>query len=49
MLLDNLFAMLGGLGTSALLCGIIAIVGAPAIGSVACPTTFLRRLQPPGR
>ena len=50
MLLDNLFSMLGGVGTAAALFIILAILGAPAIGAVACPaSSFLRRLHPRGR
>ncbi|MBX3209112.1 MAG: hypothetical protein KF764_29030 [Labilithrix sp.] len=49
MLLDNLFTMLGGLGTAAALFGILAFLGTPAIGAVACPSNALRRLQPRGR
>ena len=45
MILDNLFTMLGGVGTAAFLFGIIAFIGAPVVGSVACPATSLRRLQ----
>lgn len=44
MLLDNLFAMMGGVGTAAALLGILAVIGVPAIGSVACPASF-RTLQ----
>ena len=49
MLLDNLFSTLGGVGTAAALFVILAFVGTPAIGAVACPSNFLRKLQPRGR
>jgi hypothetical protein len=49
MILDNLFGMLGGTGTAAIMFAILAFVGAPAFSSVACPTNHLRRLQPRGR
>jgi hypothetical protein len=49
MILDNLFGMLGGTGTAAIMFAILAFVGAPALGAVACPATGLRRLQPRGR
>ena len=49
MILDNLFGMLGGTGTAAIMFAILAFVGAPAVGSVACPSNALRRLQPRGR
>ena len=49
MLLDNLFAALGGVGTAAALFVILAFIGTPAIGAVACPSSALRRLQPRGR
>lgn len=50
MLLDNLFSMLGGVGTAVSLFVILAILGSPAIGAVACPSNaLLRRLQPRGR
>ena len=46
MLLDNLFAMIGGSGTSLILLGILAFFGFPAMGAVLCPaSTALRRLQ----
>jgi hypothetical protein len=45
MILDNLFSMLGGTGTAMALFGILAFVGTPAIGAVACPMSQLRRLQ----
>lgn len=49
MILDNLFGLLGGTGTAAIMFGILAFVGAPALTSVACPSNALRRLQPRGR
>ncbi len=45
MILDNLFAMLGGVGTAAMLIGILTLIGSPAIGAVACPANGLRRLE----
>jgi hypothetical protein len=45
MILDNLFNMLGGIGTSVLLFGILAFIGTPVVGSIACPASSLRRLQ----
>ncbi len=50
MMLDNLFPALGGVGTAVALFVVLAIVGSPAIGAVACPATHpLRKLQPRGR
>lgn len=49
MILDNLFSMMGGLGTAVALFGVLAFLGTPAIGAVACPTSALRRMQPRGR
>jgi hypothetical protein len=49
MILDNLFASFGGVGTSAALFAIIAFISAPAVSSVACPMNPLRRMQPRGR
>ena len=49
MILDNLFGMLGGTGTAAIMFAILAFVGAPAMSAVACPSNALRRLQPRGR
>ena len=49
MILDNLFGLLGGTGPAAIMFGILAFVGAPALTSVACPSNALRRLQPRGR
>ncbi|MDF2694108.1 MAG: hypothetical protein K0S65_2491 [Labilithrix sp.] len=48
MLLDNLFPMLGGLGTAVILLAILAFVSTAALGAV-CPASVLRRLQPRGR
>ena len=45
MLLDNLFAMLGGTGTAAILFGIVAFVGMPAAATVMCPRSAYTRLQ----
>jgi|GEM_PF-2251536 len=45
MLLDNLFTMLGGTTTSALLLGIVAFVGFPAAATVMCPRGAYTRLQ----
>ena len=49
MMLDNLFSMLGGVGTAVALFVILAFLGTPAIGAVACPSNALRRLHPRGR
>jgi len=49
MILDNLFGLLGGTGTAAVMFTILAFIGAPAFTSVACPTNALRRIQPRGR
>lgn len=49
MILDNLFSTLGGPGTAAIMFAILAFVGTPAIGLVACPSNALRRIQPRGR
>jgi len=49
MILDNLFSTLGGPGTAAILFGILAFIGTPAVGSVACPSSALKRMQPRGR
>jgi len=48
-MIDNLFTMMGGLGTAGLLVGILAFLGGPALGAVACPMSALHRLQPRGR
>ena len=48
-MLDNLFSTLGGVGTAAALFAILAVVGTPAIGAVACPANPLRKLHPRGR
>jgi hypothetical protein len=45
MLLDNLFAMLGGTGTAAILFGIVTFVGFPAAATVMCPKHAYNRLQ----
>jgi hypothetical protein len=45
MLLDNLFMMLGGSGTAAILFGIVAFVGMPAAATVMCPRSAYVRLQ----
>ncbi|MBX3187398.1 MAG: hypothetical protein KF819_10305 [Labilithrix sp.] len=45
MLLDNLFAMLGGTGTAAILFGIVTVVGFPAAATVMCPKNAYHRLQ----
>lgn len=49
MILDNLFATFGGVGTAGALLAILTLIGAPAVGAVACPMSQLRRLQPRGR
>lgn len=49
MILDNLFASFGALGTSMALFSILALLGMPAVGAVACPMNPLRKLQPRGR
>jgi hypothetical protein len=49
MLLENLFPVLGGVGTSMLLLGILAVVSGPAIGGLVCSSGALRRIQPRGR
>jgi hypothetical protein len=43
MILDNLFSTLGGVGTAGVLIGILGMLFVPAMRSVACPTTGLRR------
>lgn len=45
MALDNLFSMLGGTGTAAVLFGIVAFAGVPAFSSLFCPRSFYQRLQ----
>ena len=45
MLLDNLFSMMGGTGTAAILFGIVAFVGFPAAATVMCPKSAYTRLQ----
>lgn len=49
MILDNLFSTLGGPGTAMIMFAILAFVGTPALTSVACPSSSLRRMQPRGR
>lgn len=49
MILDNLFASFGGVGTAAALFSIIAFLSAPAVGAVACPMSPLRKIHPRGR
>jgi hypothetical protein len=49
MILDNLFGLLGGTGTAAVMFAILAFIGTPAMTSVACPTNALRKIQPRGR
>lgn len=49
MLLDNLFLHLGGTATAAILLGIVAIVGFPAIASLICPLGHYSRRLPRGR
>ncbi len=49
MLLDNLFAMLGGTGTAALLLGIVAFVGYPAASFVLAPSCPIHRRMMRGR
>ena len=45
MLLDNLFAILGGAGTAAILFGIVTLIGFPAAAAVMCPKSAYTRLQ----
>jgi hypothetical protein len=45
MILDNLFVMLGGTGTAAVLFGIVAFIGFPAAATVMCPKSAYVRLQ----
>ena len=45
MLLDNLFLMLGGTGTAAILFGIVTFIGFPAAATVMCPKGAYSRLQ----
>lgn len=45
MALDNLFSMLGGTGTAALLLGIVAFAGFPAFSALVCPRSLYQRLQ----
>lgn len=45
MALDNLFSMLGGTGTAAVLLGIVAFAGFPAFSLLVCPRGIYQRLQ----
>ena len=45
MLLDNLFSILGGTGTAAILFGIVTFLGLPAAATVMCPRSAYTRLQ----
>lgn len=45
MLLDNLFSMIGAVGTALALIGILAVVFAPAVSLVFCPRGLLRATQ----
>lgn len=45
MILDNLFMILGGTGTAAILFGIVAFVGMPVAATVMCPRSAYVRLQ----
>lgn len=45
MLLDNLFSLMGGSGTAAVLFGIVAFIGFPAAATVMCPKSAYMRLQ----
>jgi hypothetical protein len=45
MLLDPLFGLLGVPGTAAILFGIVAFVGVPAVATVMCPRSAYVRLQ----
>ncbi len=45
MILDNLFSILGGTGTAAVLFGIVSFVGFPAAATVMCPKGAYTRLQ----
>jgi hypothetical protein len=45
MILDNLFSILGGTGTAAVLFGIVSFVGFPAAATVMCPKSAYTRLQ----
>ena len=49
MLLDNVFPMLGGVGTAAALMGILSLVGVPVLGQFMCPLSQLKRMSPRGR
>ena len=45
MLLDNLFSILGGTSTAAILFGIVTFIGFPAAATVMCPKGAYTRLQ----
>ena len=49
MLLDNVFPMLGGVGTAAALMGIITLLSTPVLGHLVCPLSQLKRIPPRGR
>lgn len=49
MILDNLFTMLGGTGTAAVLFGIVAFVGFVPASSVMCPASQLSQRLSRGR
>lgn len=49
MILDNLFTMLGGTGTAAVLFGIVAMVGFVPMSSVICPMSQLSQRIAKGR
>ncbi|HEY8073898.1 MAG TPA: hypothetical protein VIF62_07310 [Labilithrix sp.] len=49
MLLDNLFFLIGGPGTTAIMLGIVAFVGIPAMSAVVCPSCALHRRLARGR
>lgn len=49
MFLDNVFPMLGGVGTAAAMMGILTLIGVPALGQFLCPLSQLKRMSPRGR
>ncbi len=49
MILDNLFSMVGGVGTAGMLFGIVAFVGFAPVSALFCPHAAWKRLQPRGR
>lgn len=49
MILDNLFSMVGGVGTAGMLMGIVAFVGFAPVSALVCPHSALKRMQPRGR